>query len=943
MKNIIGKLPKRDRIHVILLSILILILIMITLFFSAILHILIKSPETNLDNLSFTFHQTSSIFKENGTLLEKIESEEFRTVIPLEQVPQYCIDAFISIEDQRFYEHHGIDPQGIAGSVLANLKSGRMVRGGSTITQQLVKNVYLTNEKSFERKIREAYLSLRVEHYLTKDEILEAYLNRINLGQGAYGVQGAAQTYFSKNIEDLSLAQCALLAGIVKSPRDYQPLIRIPSNNEEDMDSDPIGTTEINGIDYNLYFNPESIQRQKVVLHKMLELGYINNHEFDQAIQEDLLGNINPVEKKQHDMSSYALDFIKAQATEELANYYKISLEEAEHKLFTGGYQIFSTVDTNLQHELEDIYINFVDYINSNTSSRKGAKMLDLSFDTSDNIIDQNGDILFFRKNNVVDESFQFIFPKDTYSFTEDGSLQLNKRFFHNHYDVLRWKDIYTINNDKNLLTYSMGDLAISKDDFEEKEQDILISSHFIKEHPDFCQEQDHKLYINSDYYDFDSSPILQPQSSTVIIDNELGYVKAIVGGLDIQSKSAKIYNRASMSPRQPGTAILPFTVYGPALQKGFHMGSSFDDALEKYDSQWWPENPSGKYYGYLTLRKAFETNSYTIPSKILQKIGFDPVLNSLSHIRLYDAKHPDKDRIITPEENPDRNDFTLDAFALGNLVHGVTNLELTEAYMALEHDGIYRPGKIITMIKDSTGNPIVENKNPKGTSIYTKENAFFLKDILVENARKGTAANTKLSRIPTGANIGINKFHSDLWVIGFTPKYTIGTWIGCDTPKIPLNSSPDTVIELWSSIGKMAHENLNSLPEFEVPENVVKVNICSKNGKLATNKCYNANAVHEEYFVKGTEPTEYCTDHISLNICSSSGRLITKYCPDEKVLFKTYFKRENPYPDGDKPSIYPMDYHSIPHRYCNIHTRDWYEEQMEDEDNGNEKGTNND
>ncbi len=189
-------------------------------------------------------------------------------------MPQHLIDAFISIEDERFYEHHGVDPRGgIVSSALENIKAGKIVRGASTITQQLVKNVTDMKEKKMSRKITEAYLALQMERVLHKDQILEAYLNRNFFGQNAYGVQEAAQTYFSKDVGDLTIAESALLAGgVVKSTNQFQPYIRV---RPEDFDSTKhyqVGEVDILGERYILVFNEESIARQKLVLKKMYDL-----------------------------------------------------------------------------------------------------------------------------------------------------------------------------------------------------------------------------------------------------------------------------------------------------------------------------------------------------------------------------------------------------------------------------------------------------------------------------------------------------------------------------------------------------------------------------------------------------------------------------------------------------------------------------------------------
>ena len=198
-------LSKKQKLYISLLAILMLIILFVSILISSVLAIIVKTPDTILENLSNSFNQTSSIYSENGKLLEKIDSLEYRTVVPLKKIPKNLQMAFVAIEDHRFFEHNGLDPIGIGASILTNIKTGAFTRGGSTITQQMVRSIYLTNDKNFNRKIQEAYLALRVEENLSKGQILEAYLNRINLGQGAYGVQAASQTYFSKNVWELNL------------------------------------------------------------------------------------------------------------------------------------------------------------------------------------------------------------------------------------------------------------------------------------------------------------------------------------------------------------------------------------------------------------------------------------------------------------------------------------------------------------------------------------------------------------------------------------------------------------------------------------------------------------------------------------------------------------------------------------------------------------------
>src|SRR3989304_2009972 len=164
----------------------------------------------------------SKVYDDNDELFTEFHVER-RIFIPLTQIPKPLRDAILAVEDARFYSHWGGDPMGIARAIYQNFRRGRIVEGGSTITQQLAKVLFLTPDKSLERKLKEAVLALELESRYTKDRLFEIYLNQIYFGQGAFGVEAAARTYFGKGVTELSLAECALLAGLPKAPATYSP------------------------------------------------------------------------------------------------------------------------------------------------------------------------------------------------------------------------------------------------------------------------------------------------------------------------------------------------------------------------------------------------------------------------------------------------------------------------------------------------------------------------------------------------------------------------------------------------------------------------------------------------------------------------------------------------------------------------------------------------
>src|SRR5687768_1923231 len=178
-------------------------------------------------DLRFRLAQSSKIYDSDGNLITTLHEAENRTVIPLRRMPKALRQAVVAIEDERFYQHDGVDLRAIARALVANVSSGDIEEGGSTITQQYVKNVIIAPgqiaEKSYERKLVEAALARQLEKKLGKNEILERYLNTVYFGEGAYGIQAAANTYFGKNASELSLAQSALLAGIIRIPEEYDP------------------------------------------------------------------------------------------------------------------------------------------------------------------------------------------------------------------------------------------------------------------------------------------------------------------------------------------------------------------------------------------------------------------------------------------------------------------------------------------------------------------------------------------------------------------------------------------------------------------------------------------------------------------------------------------------------------------------------------------------
>jgi len=286
--------------------------------------------ELNINDLKLNF--TSFVYyidpKTNEAVeLERLYGEENRIWADYDKIPQHLKDAFVAIEDERFYSHPGVDLKRTAGAVFNYVFKGRSSYGGSTITQQLVKNLTGDKEVDYKRKIREIWRALQLERKLSKDQILELYLNTIYLSQGCNGVQAASNTYFGKDVSELTLAESACIAGITQYPSRYDPFVH-PENNKN---------------------------KQELVLKKMLELGYINQLEYEQAVNEKL-NFVKNTPSQATSKQSYFVDEVINDVLEDLVNKKGYSKAIASKMLYSGGLKIYATIDPNIQSTMDKVF-----------------------------------------------------------------------------------------------------------------------------------------------------------------------------------------------------------------------------------------------------------------------------------------------------------------------------------------------------------------------------------------------------------------------------------------------------------------------------------------------------------------------------------------------------------------------------------------------------------
>ena len=260
---------------------------------------------------------TSRIYAADGKMIGTLHGEQNREIVTFEQMPEDIVNAVISIEDERFYQHNGIDFEGIVRSLLINLKSGGIEQGASTITQQYIRTIYIPQEKTtitYERKLKEAILAYQFEQIYTKDEVLDMYLNDMYFGEGAYGVQAASKIYFNKDVEELELHESALLAGIIQAPSVLSPYID----------------------------KERALERRNVVLAKMYELGYATREDYVNAVKQPII--LKRAKEESTDFAPYFVEYVK----QELIERYGVN------KVFRGGFEIYTTLVPSMQNYAQD-------------------------------------------------------------------------------------------------------------------------------------------------------------------------------------------------------------------------------------------------------------------------------------------------------------------------------------------------------------------------------------------------------------------------------------------------------------------------------------------------------------------------------------------------------------------------------------------------------------
>ena len=385
----------------VLLIILLLFLSIAIIAIAYIGYVVKNAEKIDADNIYDILSESSVIYDDQGKLIDTVYATENRSNVDYKELPDNLKNAFIAIEDKTFWKHSGFNFVRMVGALKDSFSTGR-VSSTSTISQQLARNIFLKeskSERSIKRKIIEAYYTVIIEKNLSKEKILEAYLNTIALGNNSNGVQTASQAYFSKNISDLSIFESALLAALPKAPTDLAYIKFVNLSDMKNYDENQV-IRKTEGGAYVL--NDMGLKRAHLCLKLMKEQNMITKEQYDEAIKTPLKDAINPNYTITSKKSAYFNDFLLKQVADDIAKKYKISKDEALEKVYDGGLKIYSTLDSQAQDIVEAEFendANFPDPINMN-QNRDG------------NFINESGNVVLYNYDNY---------------FAEDGSYRRKK------------------------------------------------------------------------------------------------------------------------------------------------------------------------------------------------------------------------------------------------------------------------------------------------------------------------------------------------------------------------------------------------------------------------------------------------------------------------------------------------------------------------------------
>ena len=725
------------------------------------------------------------VFTSDGKLIGEF-GEKRRSALKFEDIPPYFVKAVLAAEDDDFFNHSGVSYSGLIRSVFRILVSGEVRGGGSTITMQVAGNYLTGRDINLFRKIKDIFLAYRLERIYSKEEIFEFYVNRIFLGNRAYGIASASEVYYGTSIENLNLAQWAMIAGLPVAPSYRNPLK-----------------------------NPRrALIRRNWILTRMLDLGFIHKEQYDLAIKA-------PISATYHGLVSE----VEAPHFSETIRRYMIN--EYGLDAYRDGLEVHTTLDSRLQNLAV-------------TALKKGLEEYDKrhGFRAPENYKDQfpedffNQDITY--RLGLIEDSKSL--PVGISEVPEDEPLDRiygllnNLTTTDNKFPVLVLSvedDLVVISGDRKVIRLDWtSNLGWARPYITEDQRGPRPKSY-----SEFLQEGD-LVWLEQDMVrsSLSLTQIPEVQGSIVAMDPTNGAVKALVGGYDFFLSK---YNRATQSSPLLGSNYKPF-LYASALDAGLTASTLINDAPivfedEALEDKWRPRNASGRFYGPTRLREALLQSVNLVSIRLLREIGIERVRN-------YSQNFGFK----LEELNSDLS------LALGTA--SLSPIENVAAYSVFANGGKSVEPYFISKITDRTGNTIFQRESVEIKQAIDPRIAFIIKDILQEAARRGTAKKVKeLGRGDLAGKTGTTNEAESTWFTGFNESLVTTVWVGFDQPKSLGNREfgSSTALPIWMDF---IQPNIEELPKNKdlPPDGIVSIKIDKRTGLKAESD--SRNSIFEYY-----------------------------------------------------------------------------------------------
>jgi len=715
------------------------------------------------------------IHAHDGALISEYARER-RIFVPINNFPKLLIAAFISAEDRRFYEHGGIDLQGIARAVFRFVEgkikgSARRAEGASTITQQVAKNFLLTSDRTLERKIKEAILAVRIERAYSKDKILELYLNEIYLGLGSYGVAAAGLNYFNKELKDLTLEEVAYLAALPKAPNNYHPFRRAK----------------------------QATIRRNWIIDQMWENGYVTKEAAEAAKKTKLTVNLRPF-----GAHIFAAEFFAEEVRRSLLAKY------GEDKLYGGGLSVRTTLDPQLQGYARKALADGLVAFDRRKGWRGPVKRIDISGDWGKTLaqIDSPSDIEPWRLGVVLDAQKTKAIVGLKPDRKQDGNVVDKREAVEISFEEMKWakKDGKSPKIVPDVL--SPGDVIYVSP----KDQANLTGAWSLMQIPEVS-------------------------GGLVALDPHTGRVLAVAGGFSFDLSQ---FDRAVQARRQPGSAFKPLVYSAALDNGYKPTSIILDAPIEIEQGPgkdiWKPENYNKeKSYGPTTLRVGIEKSRNQMTVRLAQDMGMPLITEYARRFGVYDDLLP----VLAMSLGAGETTLLRMVTAYAMIANGGKQIQATFidriqdrwGHTVWRHDDRECPGCKADAWKGQEEPEIADDRR----QIIDPHTAYQVTSILEGVVQRGTATSLKKLGRPIAGKTGTTNDEKDAWFVGFTPDLVVGVFVGYDIPR-PMGKGQTggaVAAPIFGEFVQMALADKPPIP-FRVPPGIRLVRVSVKTGLRA-------------------------------------------------------------------------------------------------------------